>query len=57
MNETLLIQTIFCPTRSMLEIQLNSMRSLHSYIRQYTLPADIYFTGFVDDEYYDELVR
>ena len=26
------------------------------YIRQYTLQADIYFTGFVDDEYYDELV-
>lgn len=56
MKETLLVQTVFCPTRSMLEIQLNSMRALHGYMRQYPLQADIYFAGFVDNEYYDELV-
>lgn len=51
-----MVQTVFCPTRSMLEIQLNSMRSLYGYLRQYAIQADVCFTGFIDDEYYDEFV-
>lgn len=55
-NETLLLQTLFCPTRRMLETQLRSMRSLGEYLRQNPTPADLCFSGFVDDDYLVELL-
>jgi glycosyltransferase involved in cell wall biosynthesis len=55
-NETLLVQTLFCPTRKMFETQLRSMRSLGRYLQQHPMQADICFAGFVDDEYHDELL-
>lgn len=56
MNETLIVQPIFCPTKRMLGVQLKSMLSLHRYMQQYPMRADICFAGFVDRDYYDELV-
>jgi len=56
MNQTLLVQTLFVPTRKMLEYQLKSLQSLYDYMQREELPADIYFTGFIEDEYKDELI-
>jgi glycosyltransferase involved in cell wall biosynthesis len=57
MNKTLLVQTIFCPTRGMLDIQLSSMRSLSNYLRLHSIQADIYFAGFVDADCFGELTE
>ena len=51
------VQTIFCPTRKMLNFQLSSLKSFSEYLNSYPRSdIDIIFAGYVDEEYYAELV-
>ena len=56
MSQTVFVQTVFCPTRKMLDFQLKSLRSLHSYLESHPFEMDIIFAGYIDNEYYDELI-
>ena len=51
------VQTIFCPTRKMLNFQLSSLKTFSEYLNGYSRnDIDIIFAGYVDEEYYAELV-
>lgn len=56
MNKVLVVQTIFCPTKKMLEYQLRSLKSFSEYLDNHPFDGDIVFGGYVDGEYFDELV-
>jgi GT2 family glycosyltransferase len=56
MNETLIVQTVFCPTRKMLEIQLRSLHSLRDYMQRNPMPREFFLAGYVHDDYHAELV-
>lgn len=57
MTEVIIVQPSFCPTRKMLDFNLESVRSLKKYLDKHPYPADIIFGGYIDDEYYDEFLN
>lgn len=57
MKPLVIVQTVFCPTRKMLNFQLKSLKSLAELLNKYPRnDADIIFAGFIEEEYYKEFV-
>jgi hypothetical protein len=57
MKKVLMVQTVFCPTRHMLQMQLDSFASLNAYWRKYPYKADLFLSGYVHENYLDEFVQ
>ena len=56
-KKIVIVQTIFCPTKKMLNFQLSSLKSFSEYLDcNPQMDAEIIFAGFVEDEYYSELI-
>lgn len=49
----LLLQTVFCPTKKLLDAQFRSLDSLEAYFCKYPCAADLYLSGYVHEDLLD----